>query len=319
MPWLYTDHRLIFKRQQQTSGQAASSQRTYYQQQPARRRRNAAPGRPRGLAQFGGTLSIATMQSVRFGIVILADQRWEQAARRWRLAEEYGFDHAWTYDHLGWRNLVDGPWFDAVPTLTAAATVTSRIGLGTLVASPNFRHPVSFARQLTALDDISGGRFLLGLGAGAGGDVFDTKVLGGPALTQRQRSDRFAEFTELLDLLLRTDHVTWRGEYYEAVDARNLPGCVQRPRLPFVVGANGPRAIALAARYGQGWVTTGEPGAEPERWWQAVAEAAARLDEALAAAGRRPDEIDRYLSLDASGTFALSSAECFADMTGRAA
>src|SRR5262250_2979359 len=115
---------------------------------------------------------------MRFGLVILADQRWQQAARRWRLAEDYGFDHAWTYDHLGWRTLVDGPWFDAVPTLAAAATVTRRIPLGTLVASPNFRHPVSFARQLTALDDISGGRFLLGIGAGAGGTSFDAKVLG---------------------------------------------------------------------------------------------------------------------------------------------
>jgi alkanesulfonate monooxygenase SsuD/methylene tetrahydromethanopterin reductase-like flavin-dependent oxidoreductase (luciferase family) len=97
---------------------------------------------------------------VRVGIVILPDERWSVAARRWRLAEEYGFAHAWTYDHLGWRSLVDGPWFDAVPTLTAAALETSRIRLGTLVASPNFRHPVPFARQVTALDDISGGRIV---------------------------------------------------------------------------------------------------------------------------------------------------------------
>jgi len=109
------------------------------------------------------------MPDVRFGVIILPDQRWREAARRWRRAEELGFDHAWTYDHLGWRSLVDGPWFDAVPTLTAAATVTSRIRLGTLVASPNFRHPVSFARQLTALDDISDGRVVLDLGAGAVG------------------------------------------------------------------------------------------------------------------------------------------------------
>src|SRR6202167_3696240 len=145
------------------------------------------------------------MPVVRFGVIILPDQRWQQAARRWRLAEDYGFDHAWTYDHLGWRTLVDGPWFDAVPTLTAAATVTSAIPLGTLVASPNFRHPVSFARQLTALDDISGGRLLLGLGAGAGGPSFDAQVLGVPPFSPRQRTDRFAEFAELLDLLLRED------------------------------------------------------------------------------------------------------------------
>jgi alkanesulfonate monooxygenase SsuD/methylene tetrahydromethanopterin reductase-like flavin-dependent oxidoreductase (luciferase family) len=256
---------------------------------------------------------------VRFGIVILPDQRWEQAARRWRLAEDYGFAHAWTYDHLGWRDLVDGPWFDAVPTLTAAASVTSRIELGTLVASPNFRHPVSFARQLTALDDISGGRFVLGLGAGAGPPSFDAAVLGNPPLSARELVDRFAEFTELLDLLLRTDRVTWRGQYYAAVDARNLPGCVQQPRLPFVVAANGKRSIGLAARFGDGWVTTGVRADSLAGWWQSVADAAARLDDALGAVGRPAEDVRRFLSLDASGTFALTSAEYFADAVGRAA
>jgi alkanesulfonate monooxygenase SsuD/methylene tetrahydromethanopterin reductase-like flavin-dependent oxidoreductase (luciferase family) len=255
---------------------------------------------------------------VRFGIVILPDQRWTLAARRWRQAEEYGFDHAWTYDHLGWRSLVDGPWFDAVPTLTAAATVTSRIALGTLVASPNFRHPVSFARQLTALDDISDGRFVLGVGAGAGGASFDNKVLGQPELVPRERGDRFGEFVDLVDRLLTTDHVTWSGHYYSAVDARNLPGCVQRPRIPFVIAANGKRSIALAARLGQGWVTTGDRAGGLAAWWQSVAEASRLLDEALAAAGRPREEVRRYLSLDASGTFALTSQDYFDDAVGRA-
>jgi alkanesulfonate monooxygenase SsuD/methylene tetrahydromethanopterin reductase-like flavin-dependent oxidoreductase (luciferase family) len=259
------------------------------------------------------------MRGVRYGIVILADQRWEQAARRWRLAEQYGFAHAWTYDHLGWRELVDGPWFDAVPTLTAAALETSSIGLGTFVASPNFRHPVSFARQLTALDDISRGRLVLGLGSGAGGASFDGRVLGGPPLPVRARVDRFAEFAELLDLLLRTDHVSWRGEYYAAVDARNLPGCVQRPRVPFVVAANGKRSIGIAARFGEGWVTTGEPSGDVAAWWRTVTVAGRRMDDALASAGREPGQLPRYLSLDASGTFALTSLACFEDAAGKAA
>ena len=255
---------------------------------------------------------------MRFGIIILADQRWQDAARRWRQAEEYGFDHAWTYDHLGWRSLVDGPWFDAMPTLTAAAFVTSRITLGTFVASPNFRHPVSFARQLTALDDISGGRFMLGLGAGATGSSYDNKVLGVPELTPRQRFDRFAEFTEVLDLLLRTDHVTWTGRYYRAVDARNLPGCVQQPRVPFLMAANGPRSIALAARYGEGWVTTGRPSENVATWWRGVGAGLRRLDEALREVGRDPAMVPKYLSLDASGTFALSSVGYLVDAAGRA-
>jgi alkanesulfonate monooxygenase SsuD/methylene tetrahydromethanopterin reductase-like flavin-dependent oxidoreductase (luciferase family) len=258
------------------------------------------------------------MPVVRFGIIILADQRWQDSARRWRLAEDYGFDHAWTYDHLGWRSLVDGPWFDAVPTLTAAAIVTSRIALGTLVASPNFRHPVSFARQLTALDDISGGRMVLGLGVGAGSPSFDTRVLGEPPLSPRQRVDRFAVFAELLDALLRTDHVTWTGRYYRAVDARNLPGCVQQPRIPFVMAANGPRSIALAARFGDGWVTTGSPTDDLAAWWGDVGDALRRLEDALAGAGRDPGAVPKYLSLDASGVYALSSLAYLTDAVGRA-
>ncbi len=253
---------------------------------------------------------------MRFGIVILPERRWADAAPLWRRAEEYGFHHAWTYDHLGWRDLVDGPWFDAVPTLTAAATVTTRIRLGTLVASPNFRHPVHFAREVTALDDISGGRLTLGIGAGGAG--FDAAVLGGDELSARQRVNRFAEFLELLDLLLREQRVTWRGRYYAAVDARALPGCVQAPRVPFVVAASGPRSIGLAARYGAGWVTTGERTGDLDAWWASVARAAKRFDDALSDAGREGSTVDRYLSLDAAPVFSLSSAGYFAEATARA-
>jgi alkanesulfonate monooxygenase SsuD/methylene tetrahydromethanopterin reductase-like flavin-dependent oxidoreductase (luciferase family) len=258
------------------------------------------------------------MPPVRLGIVILADQRWSRAARRWQRAEEYGFDHAWTYDHLGWRDLVDGPWFDAVPTLTAAAMVTSRIPLGTFVASPNFRHPVSFARQLTALDDISNGRFVLGLGAGVGGAGFDARVLGGPDLTPRERVDRFGEFAELLDRLLRADHVSWSGRYYTAVDARNLPGCVQQPRIPFILAGNGQRSITIAARLGDGWVTTGTPSGDVEAWWESVAGGIRRFQDALVAAGRDPATVPAYISLDAAGPFSLSSMAYLTDALGRA-
>ncbi len=254
---------------------------------------------------------------MRIGIVILPDQRWSDSRRRWRQAEEWGFDHAWTYDHLGWRDLVDGPWFDSMTTLTAAATVTSRIRLGTLVASPNFRHPAAFARQVTALDDVSDGRVLLGLGAGGIG--FDATVLGGETLPPGRRVDRFAEFTELLDLILREDGTTWRGEWFAAVDARNNPGCVQRPRVPFVMAANGTRSMRLAARFGQGWVTTGLGGDDLESWWSSVEDLAARMDVILDRAGRDPATLDRYLSLDSAPVFSLTSVDFFADQVARAA
>jgi alkanesulfonate monooxygenase SsuD/methylene tetrahydromethanopterin reductase-like flavin-dependent oxidoreductase (luciferase family) len=250
------------------------------------------------------------------GIVILPDRRWSETGPRWRRAEEYGFDHAWTYDHLGWRDLVDGPWFDAVPTLTAAATVTSRIRLGTLVASPNFRHPVHFAREVTALDDISGGRLTLGLGAGGVG--FDAAVLGGAELAPRVRVDRFGEFVELLDLVLREERTTWRGEHYVAVDARGAPGCRQRPRVPFLVAANGPRSMRLAVRFGQGWVTTGERSDSLEQWWRGIAGAARRFDDVAADGGRDPATVDRLLFLDSAPVYSLTSMTSFVDAIGRA-
>jgi alkanesulfonate monooxygenase SsuD/methylene tetrahydromethanopterin reductase-like flavin-dependent oxidoreductase (luciferase family) len=253
---------------------------------------------------------------MRIGIVILPDQRWSVAGRRWQRAEEYGFDHAWTYDHLGWRDLVDGPWFDAVPTLTAAAMVTRRIRLGTFVATPNFRHPVHLAREVTALDDISQGRLLLGLGAGGTG--FDSAVLGGPELTPGRRVDRFAEFLDLLGTILTSPATTRHGEWFSAVDARSTPGPVQQPRPPFVVAANGPRALRLAARHGDGWVTTGPTTDDVAQWWRSVAEVSGRFDEALDAAGRSRDAVPRYLSLD-TAAYSMASAEAFTDAVGRAA
>jgi len=255
---------------------------------------------------------------MRIGIAILQDGPWSRARERWRRAEAYGFDHGWVYDHLGWRSLVDHPWFDAVPTLAAAATATSRIRLGTFVASPNFRHPVPFAREVTTLDDVSGGRLLLGLGAG-GRVGYDTEVFGAPPLSARARVDRFAEFLELLDLLLRTDRVSWTGDYYTAVEARSNPGCVQSPRVPFVVAASGPRALRLAARYGQGWATSGNGRDDEATWWRGLTDIVRRLEDVLAADGRAPGDLDRYLQLDAGPVYSLSSLGAFTDALGRAA
>jgi len=250
---------------------------------------------------------------MRIGITILPELPWSEAAPRWRAAEELGFDSAWTYDHLVWTGLPDSPWYGALPTLTAAATVTSRIRLGTFVSSPNYRHPYLFLRDLLALDDVSGGRVLCGLGTG--GDL-DAAILG-EELTVRQRVDRFHEFVAVLDRLMREDHVDHDGEHYRTVDARTLPGPVQQPRIPFVVAANGPRSLRLAARHGQGWVTYGAGGDTVEEWWSGLAGLSARLDEVEAQAGRETP-LDRYLSLDGGPAFSLESVGVFEEMVGRA-
>jgi alkanesulfonate monooxygenase SsuD/methylene tetrahydromethanopterin reductase-like flavin-dependent oxidoreductase (luciferase family) len=130
--------------------------------------------------------------------------------------------------------------------------------------------------------------------------------------------DRFAEFVELLDRLLTNDRTTFEGEYYSAVDARSTPGCVQQPRVPFVVAANGPRSIAVAARFGQGWITTGDKTDDLEAWWRSVGEKAERFSAALADAGRASDDAHRYLLLDSAPRYSLSSVDAFAEAYERA-
>jgi alkanesulfonate monooxygenase SsuD/methylene tetrahydromethanopterin reductase-like flavin-dependent oxidoreductase (luciferase family) len=268
---------------------------------------------------------------MRFGLIILPIREWAEQAQQWRRAEAYGFDHVWTYDHLTWDPLAGTPWGATIPTLVAAAGVTSSVPLGSWVASPNYRHPVPFARELAALDEISGGRAMLGIGAGGSG--VDARVLGGPELTAGERAGRFEEFVELLDAVLTQPSTSHAGRYYQAVAASTTIRCLQRPRLPFVVAANGPRTIRLAVRFGQGWATTGAArrggggddgardagGAAGDRaWWAGVAGLCGQVDEALAVAGRDPSTLRRYLSVDAAPTFALVSAAYFADVVGRA-
>jgi alkanesulfonate monooxygenase SsuD/methylene tetrahydromethanopterin reductase-like flavin-dependent oxidoreductase (luciferase family) len=252
---------------------------------------------------------------MRFGITILPEYRWSDAAPRWRRAEELGFDHAWTYDHLTWGGLPDSPWYGTTPTLTAAALVTSTIKLGTFVTSPNFRHPLTLTREVLALDDISGGRFLCGIGSGG---TIDSTILGGDLLTPRQTVDRLAEFVELLDKLLTTDSVDYQGEYFSTRNARTLPGCVQQPRVPFVMAANGPRSLRLATRYGAGWVTTGRKSDDFDTWFGSVTDLSRRLDGVLESEGKDSAEFDRYLALD-SARYSLSSVAAFEDVVGRAA
>ncbi|MDX3215045.1 LLM class flavin-dependent oxidoreductase [Streptomyces sp. ME02-6991-2B] len=260
--------------------------------------------------------------SLRLSTVILPIDRWQEGGRAtWQRAEELGFHAAYTYDHLSWRSFRDGPWFGALPTLTAAATATHRLRLGTLVTSPNFRHPVTLAKELISLDDISGGRITLGVGAGGNG--FDATVLGQEAWTPQERADRFGEFVPLLDRLLTEGAVSQRGSFYSAQEARNIPGCVQRPRLPFAVAATGPRGMRLAARYGQAWVTTGDPKlfeeGTPAQSRAALAGQIDRLGAACAEIGRDVADLDKILlhGFTPDRNTPLRSVEAFADFAGR--
>jgi alkanesulfonate monooxygenase SsuD/methylene tetrahydromethanopterin reductase-like flavin-dependent oxidoreductase (luciferase family) len=232
-----------------------------------------------------------------------------------REAEAAGVRAVWTYDHLTWPLLKDNPWYGCVPLLAAAATATSRVRLGVQVATPNYRHPVPFAKELMTLDQLSEGRIELGVGAGTEG--LDAAVLGDPPLTLRKRMDRFAEWLDFLDTLLREPVTTRRGEWYSAIGAHQLPGCGQTPRLPFTVAGTGPRSLALAARFGQGWVTYGPygPTVGPEEWFAALTKQSRQLDEALG--GEPRADFRRAVQIGVEVGWPFESRDRYADTIGR--
>ena len=256
---------------------------------------------------------------MRLGVVILPEHRWARARPLWQRAEELGFAHAWTYDHLAWRTLRDGPWFATVPTLAAAALCTERIRLGTLVASPNFRHPVPFAKEVMTLDDLSGGRLTLGIGSGGTG--WDATMLGQAPLSPADRAARFEEFVTDLDALLREPQASFSGRFFTADEARDVPGCVQAPRVPFAVAAAAPRAMRLAARQGQAWVTTGDPARadvlDPAAGAAEAGRQLALLEQACAAEGRDVGSLARMVLTGPSLDPAMVSLEAFRDTLGR--
>ncbi len=252
---------------------------------------------------------------MRVGVCILPTDAWPTAVAQVRRVEELGFGHLWTYDHLSWRHYRERPWFAAVPWLTGMAALTERIRIGTLVANPNFREPLTLARDAIAIDHVSDGRFILGVGSGGTG--FDATVYGAE-LGAAARTARFAEMVKALDGLLDGAR-SFRGAHYTVDDARTLPGSRQRPRLPLAIAAEGPKALALAARYGDAWITHGVDTTGVPDPFADLRDRVHRFDDEIVAADRDPATIARIHLSGFGGLRPLASRTAFLDYAGRCA
>lgn len=176
--------------------------------------------------------------------------RREELAALARAAEEVGFDSLWVGDHLLYRGdgrVERGPW-DCWTTLAWLAGITDRVELGPLVACTAFHPPGVLARQAAAVDELSGGRLVLGIGAGWNEEEF--RVFGLPF---DHHVSRFEEAFTIVRQLIAGERVTFRGTYHSADDAVLLPPPVHRPKL--MVGANKPRMLAITLPHVDAWNT----------------------------------------------------------------
>lgn len=204
-----------------------------------------------------------------YAVVIVQDLPWPEWRRRVVEVEELGYDAVHVWDHLVHRTLGPGdPLWDSFGMLSAAAAITSRITLGTLVASPTIRHPYVLAKQAMTVDEISGGR--LALGIGAAGVLRDFQALGMRPWSKPEQVERFRETVELV--------VAVTG------GATEFEGCEQliagTRALPLTIAAHGPRTLRIAAQYAS--------------TWNMVAARDLSRDEALRQAKERSQALDRY-------------------------
>jgi alkanesulfonate monooxygenase SsuD/methylene tetrahydromethanopterin reductase-like flavin-dependent oxidoreductase (luciferase family) len=182
------------------------------------------------------------------------DVRWPEYRALARAAEEVGFDSIWLGDHLLYRgdgSPERGPW-DAWTLLAALAETTRRVTLGPLVACLAFHPPGLVARMAAAIDEVSGGRFTLGVGSGWNEEEF--RAFGLPF---DHRASRFLESFGIVRRLLAGERVTSAGAYWQADDAVLLPPPARR--VPIMLGTSGPRQLAATLPHADSWNT----------WWDA--------------------------------------------------
>lgn len=201
----------------------------------------------------------------RFGVQLPQQHKsWQQILDEWRRAEDLGFDAAWNWDHfVPLSGDYNGDSLEAWTLLAGIGACTSRIRIGSLVTSTTYRNPAVLAKQAVTVDHITTGRLELGIGAGWHQQEHHNYGITFPSA--KERVDRFEESIAILDALMRQDHPTFKGAYYQLNKAPFSPGTVQKPRIPILVGSSGTRMLRSVAKYADAWHTFGPPEKIAER------------------------------------------------------
>ena len=217
--------------------------------------------------------------------------RWSELCRMAVLAEEIGLDSIWVGEHLLYRFASGesrGPW-EAWSVLAGLAAATSRIELGPLVACAAFHNPGVLAKQADTIDEISGGRLILGLGAGW--NPVEFAAFGIPF---ENRVARFEEAFTIIRTLLREGSIDFVGRFHEARECELVPRGPRPGGPPLMVGSVGERMLRITAPYVDSWnAWYADTGNRPE----GVAPLRELVDRAALEAGRDPSAIERTVAV----------------------
>ena len=200
-----------------------------------------------------------TVAAMLFSIWPSNTQPWEHVADLARWADDAGWHAFWYADHYmpnaPDETPLDGPVLECWSVLAGVAAITSRLRLGPLVSPTTVHHPTLLAKRACTLDQMSGGRFILGVGAGW--QVNEHAAYGFELPDVGPRVSRFAEALEIMHRMLREPRVSFDGTWYQVADAPCDPKPVQ-DELPILIGTASPRMMRLTARWAAQWNTWGD-------------------------------------------------------------
>ena len=260
------------------------------------------------------------MRSIELGLVLPMEDSWSDGSTpRWSeirelaiRAEEIGFDTVWVPDELLWRrpNALDRGWWECIAMTGAVAAATSRVKVGTWIMSALHRNPGITAKAVETLDEISGGRFVFGLGSGHAGA--QAHAFG---LPEDHVFGRFDEAVEIIVPLLRSGLADFEGTYHAARDLEQRPVGPRPGRIPIMIGAGGPKMLSLAARHADIWSWYVEERSDLAEFVPRVA----ALEAACLAIGRDPGSIGRSAGIIVEPTDVTGAAEALATPIGGSA
>jgi alkanesulfonate monooxygenase SsuD/methylene tetrahydromethanopterin reductase-like flavin-dependent oxidoreductase (luciferase family) len=247
--------------------------------------------------------------SLQVGVLVVQNLPYDRWRSRVLEVEQLGYDGVYVWDHLVHRTQEPtDPLFDGLTLLSAAAEFTSRLRLGTMVASPTIRHPVLLAKQAMTIDNVSGGRMELGIGAA--GVLLDYQVLGMDPWSKREQVERFRDTVEVVDSTLR-GATSYAGTHWSGSGVTMAPGSVQSPRLPLTLAAHGPKTLRIAGQYADCWNTMTLRGMPADEVLAQTASRSRLLDDAAVEAGRDPADIRRSVLIGSEDWPALASPRAF--------